>query len=154
MQAKEEAKLEEALDAMDGRREGDASRVRTQSGTVKDGKSPGVVVSRKDDIWIVEILAMESVRWAPESHIVIRLADGTDLHATLVAEGTTRSGEILPRTRIRLVLRLSGPGTADPTLATQVGMKLNTFLQNVTRARKLLAQCLKKRGIDLDAELA
>lgn len=55
---------------------------------------------------------------------------------------------------VALDARLSGPGTPDPTLATQVGMKLNTFLQNVTRARKLLAQCLKKRGIDLDAELA
>ncbi len=50
--------------------------------------------------------------------------------------------------------RLSGPGTPDVTLATRMNMKLNTFLQNVTRARSLLAQCLKKRGIDLDAELA
>ncbi len=50
--------------------------------------------------------------------------------------------------------RLAGPGTPDATLATRIDMKLNTFLQNVTRARKLLAQCLKKRGIDLDAELA
>ena len=50
--------------------------------------------------------------------------------------------------------RLHGPGTPDKTLATQVGMKLNTFLQNVSRARKLLAQCLQRRGVDLDAELA
>ncbi len=50
--------------------------------------------------------------------------------------------------------RLSGPGTPDVKLATRMNMKLNTFLQNVTRARTLLAQCLKKRGIDLDAELA
>lgn len=50
--------------------------------------------------------------------------------------------------------RLSGPGTPDITLATRMNMKLNTFLQNVTRARTLLAQCLKKSGIDLDTELA
>jgi hypothetical protein len=29
-------------------------------------------------------------------------------------------------------------------------MKTNTFLQNVTRARKLLAECLKKRGVALE----
>ena len=32
-------------------------------------------------------------------------------------------------------------------------MRLNTFLQNFTRARKLLAECLEKRKVNLDAEL-
>ena len=32
-------------------------------------------------------------------------------------------------------------------------MRLNTFLQNFSRARKLLAECLAKRKVDLDAEL-
>jgi len=32
-------------------------------------------------------------------------------------------------------------------------MQLNTFLQNVTRARKLLAECLGKRGVVVDQEL-
>jgi hypothetical protein len=32
-------------------------------------------------------------------------------------------------------------------------MRLNTFLQNVTRARKFLAECLKTSGVDLEAEL-
>jgi DNA-directed RNA polymerase specialized sigma24 family protein len=47
----------------------------------------------------------------------------------------------------------SAGGDADAVLAERLRMKLNTFLQNVTRARKLLAACLKKRGIDV-AELA
>ena len=55
---------------------------------------------------------------------------------------------------LALAARLTGPGTPDPTLATAVGMKLNTFLQNITRARKLLAECLKRRGIDVETELA
>lgn len=42
----------------------------------------------------------------------------------------------------------------DHVLAAAVKMTLNTFLQNVTRARKLLAECLKKAGIDLDLELS
>jgi len=33
-------------------------------------------------------------------------------------------------------------------------MRTNTFLQNVTRARKLIAECLERHGVDLAAELA
>ena len=32
-------------------------------------------------------------------------------------------------------------------------MKLNTFLQNFTRARQLIADCLHKRGVAVDLEL-
>ncbi len=53
-----------------------------------------------------------------------------------------------------LAARLAGAG-ADPDeeLAARLGMRLNTFLQNFTRARKLLAECLEKRKVDLDQEL-
>lgn len=44
----------------------------------------------------------------------------------------------------------SAGGDADQVLAERLRMKLNTFLQNVTRARKLLAACLKKRGVDVE----
>jgi RNA polymerase sigma-70 factor (ECF subfamily) len=42
----------------------------------------------------------------------------------------------------------------DDVLAGRLGMRKNTFLQNFTRARKLLAECLRRRGIDLQLELA
>ena len=45
----------------------------------------------------------------------------------------------------------SGGGDDDAVLAARLGMKPNTFLQNFTRARKLLAECLKKRGVELEA---
>lgn len=45
-------------------------------------------------------------------------------------------------------------GEPDKKLAARLRMQLNTFLQNVTRARRLLAECLRRRGIDLDMELA
>ncbi len=48
----------------------------------------------------------------------------------------------------------SGGAEDDATLAARLGMSLNTFLQNFTRARKFLLQCLKKAGVDLDAELS
>lgn len=50
--------------------------------------------------------------------------------------------------------RLHGSGRPDRELAQTLGMQLNTFLQNVTRARKLLGDCLGKHGVDLDLELA
>jgi RNA polymerase sigma-70 factor (ECF subfamily) len=53
-----------------------------------------------------------------------------------------------------LAARLSSHGgEPDETLAQRLGMKLNTFLQNFTRARKLLAECLRGKGVDLEAEL-
>jgi RNA polymerase sigma-70 factor (ECF subfamily) len=48
----------------------------------------------------------------------------------------------------------SAGADADDVLAERLGMRKNTFLQNFTRARKLLAECLRRRGIDLELELA
>ena len=51
--------------------------------------------------------------------------------------------------------RIAGGGAEpDETLAMRVGLTKNAFLQNFVRARTMLAECLKKRGVDLDAELA
>jgi len=51
-----------------------------------------------------------------------------------------------------LSLRLqSGGADSDAVLAERAGMTLNTFLQNFTRARKFLAECLQGLGIDLEA---
>lgn len=47
----------------------------------------------------------------------------------------------------------SGGAEPDETLAERVNMRLNTFLQNVSRARKQLAECLAKRKVDLQSEL-
>jgi RNA polymerase sigma-70 factor (ECF subfamily) len=44
-------------------------------------------------------------------------------------------------------------GTDDTDIAESLGMKLNTFLQNFTRARQLLADCLRKKGVDIAQEL-
>jgi RNA polymerase sigma factor (sigma-70 family) len=53
-----------------------------------------------------------------------------------------------------LQARLDGPWRPDVELAHELGMKPNTFLQNFTRARKLLAQCLSAHGVDVEVELA
>ena len=48
-----------------------------------------------------------------------------------------------------LSARLEGRAS-DRALAARLGMKLNTFLKNVGRARKSLASCLRRRGIALE----
>ena len=54
-----------------------------------------------------------------------------------------------------LTARLDDQGLhSDHDLAATLGMRTNTFLQNVTRARALLAECLRRAGIDLDLEMA
>ncbi len=60
-----------------------------------------------------------------------------------------------PKPRQVLDHRLASAGAADDAeLAEALGMRLNTFLQNFTRARQLLADCLRKHGISIDQELA
>ena len=49
-----------------------------------------------------------------------------------------------------LMARVESAGAEpDALLAERLQMKLNTFLQNVTRARKLLAECLGRRGVQV-----
>jgi RNA polymerase sigma factor (sigma-70 family) len=60
-----------------------------------------------------------------------------------------------PRPREVFDTRLADAGARDDVeLAASLGMRVNTFLQNFTRARQLLADCLRKRGIVVDQELA
>jgi RNA polymerase sigma-70 factor (ECF subfamily) len=40
-------------------------------------------------------------------------------------------------------------GEPDELLAARLGMRNNTFLQNFTRARKLLGDCLRAHGVEL-----
>jgi DNA-directed RNA polymerase specialized sigma24 family protein len=46
----------------------------------------------------------------------------------------------------------SGGALPDELLAAQLSMRLNTFLQNFTRARRQLADCLARQGVDLAME--
>jgi RNA polymerase sigma-70 factor (ECF subfamily) len=60
--------------------------------------------------------------------------------------------ERLPRRpREALLARLAGSGLSpDRDLAAGLQMKLNTFLQNIVRARKLVADCLRRHGVTLE----
>ena len=63
-------------------------------------------------------------------------------------------GELPLKPAQALSARLENGGIdRDETLAERLGMRVNTFLQNFTRARKLLANCLRNKGIAME-ELA
>lgn len=59
-----------------------------------------------------------------------------------------------PQPRLVLDARLEAQGgQSDDSIAQDLGMRLNTFLQNFGRARKLLADCLRRAGVALGEEL-
>jgi RNA polymerase sigma-70 factor (ECF subfamily) len=83
-------------------------------------------------------------------------ADTPDLHAAAPPDPLLRAAIAECRERLpgqpaaALAQRLATQGDEpDAVLAARLGMTLNTFLQNFTRARKLLADCLQRRGVEL-----
>src|SRR5262245_1014992 len=59
-------------------------------------------------------------------------------------------GGIRGRPKAALELRIhEGHERPDRELAEQLGLKLNTFLQHIVRARRSLADCLRRKGVDL-----
>ncbi len=55
-----------------------------------------------------------------------------------------------PKPAAALRARIESAGAEpDRRLADALGMRLNTLLQNITRARRLVAQCLQHSGIEV-----
>lgn len=64
-------------------------------------------------------------------------------------------GKLPRKPALALSARLTSVGgEPDEALAARLGMTRNTFLQNFTRARRLLTECLQRLGVDLRLELA
>lgn len=76
-----------------------------------------------------------------------------DPHLRRLIEGCRDRLPKQPGRALRARLEAQG-GVADATLAEGLGMTKNTFLQNFTRARRLLKECLETQGVDLEGELA
>lgn len=98
----------------------------------------------------IDILVREAEAYDPLGNGAPRPSD------PLLARHIEECLQRLPRQTGRaLGARLESRGVApDEALAYRLGMRKNTFLQNVTRARKLVAECLERHGVDLAAELA
>ncbi len=126
---------------------------------VADGKPHGVV---RLGIRIARNLAVsEWRRLKPAAEIDALESDETALAEAspptdpLLRKAILACKEKLPgKPRLVLEARLEADGTSsDETLAADLSMQKNTFLQNFTRARKLLAECLRAHGIDVDGVL-
>jgi RNA polymerase sigma-70 factor (ECF subfamily) len=68
----------------------------------------------------------------------------------LLRGAIVRCREALPAKPAQaLAARIESAGADDDrALAARLGMQPNTFLQNFTRARRLLAECLHEAGVD------
>jgi DNA-directed RNA polymerase specialized sigma24 family protein len=70
----------------------------------------------------------------------------------LLRRAIARCRDRLPeKPALALSVRLDAAGAEpDATLAARLHMTPNTFLQNFTRARRFLADCLRKAGVDAE----
>jgi DNA-directed RNA polymerase specialized sigma24 family protein len=127
---------------------------------VPDGKPNGLLrlahrIAR--NLAISEVRRVRA-RPVPEDDLEQALADVADAAEApdpLLREVLARCHGLLPdKPRQAFEARLAADGgLADDHLAQACGMRLNTFLQNFGRARKLLAECLKRAGVGVAGEL-
>ena len=106
---------------------------------------------RRHRVEPLEIEALERLAGAGDN-----LAPGPDRGSDpMLRRAIEECRRMLPRKpAAALQARLDGGGVEpDERLAEGLRMRRNTFLQNVTRARRFLADCLR-RGIDLAMELS
>ncbi len=94
---------------------------------------------RQDHLVDLDILdSLPEGRWEP------------DPPDPALARAISKCIQILPRQpRQALEARFRDGGRPDRDLAAGLHMKVNTFLQNIVRARRMLRECLEKRGVRL-----
>lgn len=80
----------------------------------------------------------------------VDLPEGPDPLLRRLIEVCRRALPSQPRAALEARL-LEGGLEPDALLAGRLHMRLNTFLQNVTRARRALVACLKRAGVDVEA---
>jgi RNA polymerase sigma factor (sigma-70 family) len=127
---------------------------------VPDGRPNGLVrfaVRIARNLAVSEIRRTKSRPLEPDAMEAAMAEDAAPLAAPdpMLRAAIVDCRDKLPaKPRQALDARLEAAGArGDAELAEGLGMKLNTFLQNFTRARQLLADCLGKRGVAIDQEL-
>ena len=127
---------------------------------VADGRPNGLL---RLGIRIARNLAVSEVRRTkakpmPEEDLehALAMTEHTDVsdHADpMLREVIARCTSLLPEKPLQALTARVTIGLGDDELAASCGMRLNTFLQNFTRARRALAECLKKNGVAFDEGL-
>lgn len=119
---------------------------------IRIGRNLAISELRRRRVEAPEVEALEDAAIAGELGALDPAPPSDPLLRQRIAECIGR----LPRQPGRaLASRLDGDGLQpDAVLAEGLGMRLNTFLQNITRAQRHVAECLKRHGVDLPMELA
>jgi RNA polymerase sigma-70 factor (ECF subfamily) len=124
---------------------------------VADGKPNGLLrlaVRIARNLAISEVRRTKSRPVDPEE-----LEEGRDVAMPeppdpLLRQVLAKCFELLPEQPRRVLsARLASVRESDDASAERLGMRLNTFLQNFGRARKLLGECLRKNGISVEEGL-
>ena len=102
-----------------------------------------------DELRRLRTLTTDDIDAAVVEPLAPRAPDPLLRHAIEVCRGKLPKQ---PRAALAARVEAAG-GDPDERLAERLHMKLNTFLQNVGRARKLVAECLARHGIDWKWEL-
>ena len=109
------------------------------------------------------IVALEEVRrYRQDRFVELDVLDGLpegcihpDPPDPVLARKLQECMERLPgRPRDALRARVHNGGLSDRQLAATLRMKTNTFFQNIVRARRLLRECLERRGVRLEGILS
>src|SRR5262249_24781049 len=97
------------------------------------------------------ISALRATREVPDEDAGSEAVDEPRAPDPLLRRAILEGRERLPRRPGQaLGARLEAAGAeADAVLARRLGMTTNTFLQNFGRARRLMADCLRERGVEL-----
>jgi RNA polymerase sigma-70 factor (ECF subfamily) len=129
---------------------------------VPDGRPNGLLrlgIRIARNLAISEVRRTKATKPVPDEDLerALAIAEGategseaTDPMLREVIAGCTRQ---LPEKPLQALTARITMGLPDDELAASCGMRLNTFLQNFTRARRALAECLEKHGIVFDRGL-
>lgn len=128
----------------------------TRPGPALDGENASLRMA----LAVARNVAREEVRRARLGTLVPldELEDAADLAVEPdpgpdpgLAEAIRDCVERIPgRPQAALVLRIAqGAARPDRDLAAALGLKLNTFLQHIVRARRSLRDCLERKGVEL-----
>lgn len=123
---------------------------------VPDGAANGLL---RLGIRIAKNLAISEVRRTrtrptEEDELETALAETSEpqpeMPDPLLRQVLAKCFELLPdQPRRVLSLRLASTGSGDDVIAQSLNMRINTFLQNFGRARRLLGECLRKNGVSV-----
>ncbi len=108
------------------------------------GVARNVALEEVRNAHLEQLVGLENLEQMPEGSFTPAMPDPA--LAKAIADCV---GRLPKQPHVVLTARINDGHLPDRDLARGVRMKLNTFLQNIVRARRLVTDCLEKRGVRL-----